>query len=98
MKTFVSLSAALFILAICVVTGASTQRRFHGIITAVEPASITIQTTSNRSTVKGKIDPSRTHVLINGKPATAKDLKVTFTARGELCLDDVWLTLNADSK
>src|SRR5690349_10023931 len=68
----------------------STDRRVHGVITAVEPAKLTIA--SAQHSVSGKIDPARTKVTINGHPARVADLKLTAHAKGELCLDDVWLT------
>jgi len=71
----------------------STDRRVHGVITAVEPAVLTIAT-SQRS-VTGRIDPARTKVTVRGKPGSLADLKVTAHAKAELCLDDVWLTIDA---
>mgnify|MGYP005850617127 CR=1 FL=1 len=71
----------------------STQRRVHGVITSVEPAALTIAT--SRKDVTGKIDPARSKVTVRGKPARIGDLKVTDHAKAELCLDDVWLTIDA---
>jgi hypothetical protein len=71
----------------------STERRVHGVITSVEPAVVSI-TSANR-TVTGKIDPARTKVRIHGKAAKLSDLKVTSHAKAELCLDDVWLVIDA---
>lgn len=69
----------------------ATARRVRGVITAIEPATLTIATAQRA--VTGKIDPARTKVTINGRPATAADLKLTDDVRGELCLDDVWLAI-----
>ena len=33
-------------------------------------------------------------VTINGKPGKVSDLKLTEHAKGELCLDDVWLVID----
>jgi hypothetical protein len=71
----------------------STERHVHGVITAVEPAVVTIASTQR--TVTGKIDPVRTKVTINGKPGTLADLKVTAHAKAELCLDEVWVSIAA---
>ena len=49
---------------------------------------------SEKSSVTGKIDPSRTKFRVNGKPAKFSDLKVTEHARAELCLDDVWVVVD----
>jgi hypothetical protein len=71
----------------------STDRRVHGVITSVDPAGVTIASTQR--TVIGKIDPLRTKVTVNGKPATLADLKITAHAKAELCLDDVWVAIDA---
>lgn len=73
-------------------TELATQRRVHGVITAVDGATLTIAT--EKATVTGKLDPSRTRVMKNGKPARASDLHVTAHARAELCLDDVWTVVD----
>lgn len=70
----------------------STQRRVHGVITAIEPANLTIA--SSNHTVTGKIDPARTRVTVNGRPGKLADLQLTDHAKGELCLDDIWLTID----
>jgi hypothetical protein len=70
----------------------STERRVHGVITAIEPNTLTIN--SEKSAVTGKLDPVRTKVTINGKPGKVSDLKLTEHAKGELCLDDVWLVID----
>jgi hypothetical protein len=70
----------------------STDRHVHGVITAVDPAIVTIA--SAQRTVTGKIDPARTKVTVHGKPAKLADLKITAHAKAELCLDDVWLTID----
>jgi hypothetical protein len=73
-------------------TDLSTERRVHGVITSIEPARLTIA--SSQHAVSGKIDPARTKVTINGHPAKLADLKLTDHAKGELCLDDVWLAID----
>ena len=71
----------------------STERHVHGVITAVDPLVVTIS--SSQRTVSGKIDPARTRVTMHGKPASLADLKVTAHAKAELCLDDVWVAIDA---
>jgi hypothetical protein len=71
----------------------ATDRRVHGVITSVETATVTIA--SAQRAVTGRIDPARTKVTIGGKAARVSDLKVTAHAKAELCLDDVWLTIDA---
>jgi hypothetical protein len=70
----------------------STERKVHGVITAIAPDTLTIA--SEKRAVTGKIDPVRTKVTINGKPAKVSDLQLTDHAKGELCLDDVWLVID----
>jgi hypothetical protein len=71
----------------------ATARHVHGIITSVSPDTLSIA--SMQSTVTGRIDPARTKVKINGHAAKLADLKVTAHAKAELCLDDVWLVIDA---
>ena len=70
----------------------STDRKVHGVITSIEPAKLTIA--SQQRAVTGKIDPARTKVTINGHAAKFTDLQLTAHAKGELCLDDVWLAID----
>lgn len=70
----------------------ATGRKVHGIITAVEPAQLTIA--SAQRAVTGKIDPLRTRVTVNGKPAKVADLQLTAHAKAEICLEDVWLAID----
>lgn len=74
-------------------TELATQRNVHGLITAVDGATMTIAT--EKQTVTGRLDPARTRVTKNGKPAKASDLVVTAHAKASLCLDDVWLVVDA---
>ena len=71
----------------------ATERRVHGVITAIEPAKLTIASTQHA--VTGRIDPARTKVTVNGQPGKVADLKLTAHAKGQLCLDDVWLAIDA---
>jgi hypothetical protein len=71
----------------------STDRHVHGVITAVEPATVTIA--DAQRAVTGRLDPNRTKVTLFGKPARIGDLKVTAHAKAELCLDDVWISIDA---
>ena len=70
----------------------STERKVHGVITSITAETMTIA--SERSSVTGRIDPARTKVTVNGKPGKVADLRLTEHAKGELCLDDVWLIID----
>ncbi len=70
----------------------ATDRHVHGVITSLDPAVLTIA--SAQRNVTGKIDPVRTKVTVNGKPAKLADLKITDHAKAELCLDDVWVSID----
>ncbi|HQY60286.1 MAG: hypothetical protein IPF92_10210 [Myxococcales bacterium] len=72
---------------------AATSRYVHGIITSVDGDRLTIAST--QQTVRGTLDPKRTRVTINGRPGKLSDLKLTAHAKGELCLDDVWVVIDA---
>ncbi len=94
LAVFVALGATL---AASIAYG-TTQRRIRGIITAVDPANVTISPLQgHRPCVTGRIDPTRTRVIVDGHPGRAADLKVTENARAELALDDVWMTIRVDS-
>ena len=77
----------------------TTQRRIRGIITAVDPVNVSISPLQgHRPCVTGRIDPTRTRIIVDGHPGRAADLKVTENARAELALDDVWMTIRVDSR
>ncbi len=77
----------------------ATQRRVRGVITAVDPASVTISPVqAHRQCVTGRIDPTRTRILVDGHPGRPSDLHITYTVRAELSLDDVWMTIRVDSR
>ena len=86
-------SFATFALSLGAGEPTSTDRHVHGVITAVEPTILTIA--SSQRSVVGKIDPVRTKVTLHGKPAKLSDLQVTAHAKAELCLDDVWIAIDA---
>jgi hypothetical protein len=76
----------------------TTQRRIRGIITAVDPANVTISPLQgHRPCVTGRVDPMRTRIIVDGHPGRPSDLKITENARAELALDDVWMTIRVDS-
>lgn len=76
----------------------TTQRRIRGIITAVDPATVSISPIQgHRPCITGRVDPTRTRIIVDGHPGRAADLKVTENARAELSLDDVWMTIRVDS-
>ena len=71
----------------------STERYVHGVITSLDPAGVTIN--SSQHPIYGKFDPARTKITVNGKPAKLADLKVSSHAKAELCLDDVWVSIDS---
>jgi hypothetical protein len=76
----------------------TTQRRIRGIITAVDPANVTISPLQgHRPCITGRVDPTRTRIIVDGHAGRAADLKITENARAELALDDVWMTIRVDS-
>jgi hypothetical protein len=90
--------AALGIAATASIAYGTTQRRIHGIITSVDPANVTISPIqAHRPCITGRIDPTRTRILVDGRPGRASDLHITENARAELALDDVWMTIRVDS-
>ncbi len=96
-----SLRTATIIGAVLLVAGvslAATQRRVNGIITAVEPKSLTIQPLHGKKTVSGRLDIEKTRILVDGQPAKTEDLKITYDAKAELGLDDVWVSVRAASQ
>jgi hypothetical protein len=76
-------------------TREATCRKVAGVITQVDTGSMSIAPTG-KPTVSGRID-SRTHVTIDGQPGKVTDLQVTYSAKGQLCLDDVWTQINVDT-
>jgi len=78
---------------------ATTQRRIRGIITAVDPANVTISPIQgHRPCISGRIDPTRTRIVVDGHPGRPSDLRVTENARAELALDEVWMTIRVDTR
>jgi hypothetical protein len=75
----------------------TTERRVQGIITQVEPTVVTITGSSKREVV-GKIDPRVTRVTVNGHAVQPSALEVTYVARGEIGLDDVWRSIDAQAR
>ena len=73
-------------------TREATCRKVAGVITQVDPSSMSIAPTG-KPTVTGRID-QRTHVAMDGQPGKVADLQVTYIAKGQLCLDDVWTQIN----
>lgn len=72
----------------------STQKRVQGIITQVEGVNVTICTQGSQAkSLTGKIDPKSTKIVVQGHTGAASDLKVAASARGELGLDDVWVSV-----
>lgn len=93
-----TLLVALGVAASASVAYATTQRRVSGIITSVDPANVTISPLqAHRPCITGRIDPTRTRIVVDGRPGRASDLRITENARAELALDDVWMTIRVDS-
>ncbi|MEO6575673.1 MAG: hypothetical protein ABIP89_17615 [Polyangiaceae bacterium] len=75
----------------------ATQKRVQGIITAVDGANVTIAPLQSKRTISGRVDPTKTKVFIDGKPASLSALRVTYSAKADLGLDDVWAHILVDS-
>ena len=71
----------------------ATQRNVHGLITAVEAGSVTIQAGGARNCVTGRVDPKSTRIFIGNAPAKVSDLRHGAVASGELTLDETWETI-----
>ncbi len=78
-------------------TQLTTERRVQGIITQVEPTVVTITGSSKREVV-GRVDPKVTRITVNGHSVQASALEVTYVARGEIGLDDVWRSIDAQAR
>jgi hypothetical protein len=78
----------------------ATDKHVQGIITSVDGAQVAISPMAGKTgkTAMGRVDSQRTKLFVNGKPARVGDLKVTYAAKGQLGLDDVWLALNVDAR
>ena len=85
--------AALAVSVFMIASGAQavTEKHVQGVITAIDATSVTIQ---GKHTVTGRLDP-KTRVMLDGKRASAADLKVTFNARAEINLDEAWIEIEA---
>jgi hypothetical protein len=92
--------AALVALSFAAATAsyAATQRKVSGIITQVDPAKMAIQPMHGKTAVTGRLAPGKTLVMVNGHAAQIADLKITYDAKAELGLDDVWISVRADSQ
>jgi hypothetical protein len=93
-----SASIAALLLLGATVSYAATQRRVSGIITQVEPVKMSIQPMHGKPAVTGRLTPGKTIVTVNGRAAHIADLKITYDAKAELGLDDVWISVRADSQ
>ena len=76
----------------------TTESRFAGIITAVEPTRLTIAPMRSKEAVTGLIDGQRTKITIDGHAARPNELHITYAAKAELGLDDVWVSVAAESR
>lgn len=95
----VAVLAGLAVMVSASVAYGTTQRRIRGIITSVDPANVTISPLQgHRPCITGRIDPTRTRIIVDGHPGRASDLRITENARAELALDEVWMTIRVDSR
>jgi hypothetical protein len=76
----------------------TTHRKVRGIITEMDGSALTIAPLLARAEMTGRIDPKRTRIEVDGKPARPADLEVTLNANAELGLDDVWLSIRASTR
>jgi hypothetical protein len=76
----------------------TTHRRVRGIITELEGSALTIAPLLARAEMTGRIDPKRTRIEVDGRPARPADLEVTLSANAELGLDDVWVSIRATTR
>lgn len=74
-----------------------TQRRVSGVITAVGEASVTIKPREGQA-VTARVDAAKTRVVVDGREAAPADLKPAYSARAELGLDEVWVSIVVDSR
>lgn len=95
--TFRTTATIAALVLVASVSFAATQRKVSGIITQVDPQTLSIQPMHGKSAVSGKIG-ARTKVVVDGRAATAATLKVTYDAKAELGLDDVWISVRAESQ
>lgn len=95
---FMAVMIAIGVAATASIAYGTTQRRIRGIITSLDPANVTISPVQgHRPCVTGRIDPTRTRIVVDGRPGRPSDLRITENARAELALDDVWMTIRVDS-
>ncbi len=78
-------------------TQLTTERHVQGIITQVGPTVVTISGASKREVV-GTVDPKTTRITVNGHAVQASALEVTYVARGEIGLDEVWRSIDAQAR
>lgn len=81
---------------------AATQKRIAGVITAVDDSSVTITALnkigSHNGVVWGRIDTSKTRIVIDGRVGRPSELRLTDSAKAELSLDEVWLTISVETR
>ncbi len=77
----------------------ATQRSVAGIVTQVDPSLLTISPIQggHKECITGRLDATRTHVFIDGRPARPSDIKLTNAVKAELALDDVWTVVRIDT-
>ncbi len=86
-------SLALAFASFCAASTASavTDKHVQGVITKIDSGSITI---CGKHVVTGKVDP-KARIVLDGHKATFADLKVTYSARADMNLDDAWIQIEA---
>ncbi|HEX7666510.1 MAG TPA: hypothetical protein VF407_18415, partial [Polyangiaceae bacterium] len=86
-------SLALAVASFMIASSASavTDKHVQGVITAVDATHITI---AGKHVVTGTVDP-KARIVLDGHKASLADLKVTFSARADMNLDDAWIQIEA---
>jgi hypothetical protein len=76
----------------------TTQRRVRGIITAVDGEQVTIAALhGGRGPLTGRVDPKRTRIVVDGRPARPVDLEVPLSVSADLALDEVWISIRVST-
>jgi uncharacterized protein YjdB len=76
-----------------------TKSDVHGTITAIQRGTVTITITTSAGGsegITGRIT-DETEIFIDGRKAKASDLKVSYTAKGKIGLNDVWTFIRVES-
>jgi hypothetical protein len=75
----------------------ATGRFVSGVITGISGPSVTITPVNGHGT-SGNVTPGRTRIVVNGRAGNVNDLAYGYQARGEIGLDDVWVSIHVVPK